>query len=586
MAGNSRGSNAPGLFGASGSCWQSMGGRGCLIRRTVKIVLCLPIHLWLAGFQEPMAGKRHSQHRAPGVNLSGGKKPPIIAGLGSDLPELQKARGLWQLNRFDEALEEFDAALRKHPQNLVALIDASRAFGARFEISRAEALLDQLTARAARNPQLLHLAGQSYRMIFRPEKAIDCFQRALAISRDIPDALLELAVLYERRHRLDEAFACVRDCLRCAPDYLEAQLIKARLFRRRKDESGSEGILRDLTTNPGAHPLVQAQAWAEIAAMLDRNGEYDPAMEAMLKCKQLFLPAEGPVRRESEVIVGILRGLAESVTRDDFLRWAEAARPIERQKVALLTSFPRSGTTLLEQVLDSHPGLVSSDERELFARDIFPAMWMNPTTRRPTIEALGALPLDRMSALRSRYLQSMSAALNQPIGERVHLDKNPPFTLLIPAIRKLFPEMQLLIALRDPRDVVLSCFMQYLPLNTNSVCYLSLDRAVERYSVDMGVWRKLREVLPEGWLEVRYEDAVRDLEAEARRALSFLGLSWDPAVLNYRDRAKEKAVSSPTYEAVSKPLYTSSIGRWRHYEKHFSPLLQKLQPFVDAFGYR
>lgn len=533
-----------------------------------------------------MAGNRHSQHRAPGSHRPGGKKPPIIAGLGSDLPELQKARSLWQLNRYDEALEEFDAALRKHPQNLVALIDASRAFGARFEISRAEALLDQLTARAARNPQLLHLAGQSYRMIFRPEKAIECFQRALAISRDIPDALLELAVLYERRHRLDEAFSCVRDCLRCAPDYLEAQLIKARLFRRRKDEAGSEAILRDLTTNPAAHPLVQAQAWSEIAAMFDRNGDYDAAMGAMLKCKQLFLPAEGPVRRESDVIVGILRGLAESVTRDDFLRWAEAARPLERQKVALLTSFPRSGTTLLEQVLDSHPGLVSSDERELFARDIFPAMWLNPSTRQPTIEALGALPLDRMAVLRGRYLQSMSAALNKPIGDRIHLDKNPPFTLLIPAIRKLFPEMQLLIALRDPRDVVLSCFMQFLPLNTNSVCYLSLDRAVERYSVDMGVWRRLREVLPEGWLEVRYEDAVRDLEAEARRALSFLGLPWDPAVLNYRDRAKEKAVSSPTYEAVSKPLYTSSIGRWRHYESHFGPLLKKLQPFVDAFGYR
>lgn len=533
-----------------------------------------------------MAGNRHSQHRPTGVNRPAGKKPPIIAGLGSDLPELQRARRLWQLNRFDEALEEFDAALRKHPQNLVALIDASRAFGARFEVARAEALLDQLTARASRNPQLLHLAGQSYRMIFRPEKAIDCFQRALAISKDIPDALLELAVLYERRHRLDEALACVHDCLSRAPDYLEAQLIKARLFRRKKDEVGSETILRDLTAHQGAHPQVKAQAWAEIAAMLDRNGDYDRAMEAMLNCKRLFLSDEGPVRRESEVIVGILRGLAESVTRENFLRWAESARPLERKKVSLLTSFPRSGTTLMEQVLDSHPGLVSSDERELFARDIFPAMWMDPTTRRPTIEALDALPLDRMSALRDRYLRSMSAALNQPIGGRIHLDKNPPFTLLIPAIRRLFPEMNLLIALRDPRDVVLSCFMQFLPLNTNSVCYLSLDRAVERYSVDMGVWRRLREVLPDGWLEVRYEDAVRDLETEARRALAFLGLPWDPAVLNYRDRAKEKAVSSPTYEAVSKPLYTSSIGRWRHYENHFGPLLQKLQPFVDAFGYQ
>jgi hypothetical protein len=251
----------------------------------------------------------------------------------------------------------------------------------------------------------------------------------------------------------------------------------------------------------------------------------------------------------------------------------------------LLTSFPRSGTTLLEQVLDSHPGLVSSDEREAFARDIFPAMWMTPTTRTPTVEALDAIPLERLAAQRERYLSYMSAALNQPIGSRIHLDKNPPFTLLIPAILRLFPEMKLLIALRDPRDVVLSCFMQYLPLNTNSVCYLSLERTVDRYIVDMGVWRHLRELLPRCWLEVRYEETVANMQQEARRALDFLELPWDPQVLNYRERLKTKAVASPTYEAVSKPLYTSSIGRWKHYEKYFEPCLANLRPFIEAFGY-
>jgi hypothetical protein len=515
------------------------------------------------------------------------KQPPMIPGLGSDLPELQKARALWQLNRFDEALALFDAAVRRCPQNLVALIDASRAFGARFEIARAEQLLDELIRIGSRNPQILHLAGQSYRMIFRPEKGLECFHRALALSPNIPDAWLELAVQHERRHQLDQAFECVDRCLHHAPDYLEAQLIRARLLRRRKDEAGAERVLRDLATNPAAHPLVQAQAWAEIAAQLDRNADYDGAMAAMLQCKQRILPGEANVRRESETVVRILRTLAESFTREDLRRWRETTASLPQEKVALLTSFPRSGTTLLEQVLDSHPGLVSSDERELFARDIFPAMWLGPGTPQPTLAALHTLPVERLASLRRRYLASMEAALNSPLKGRVHLDKNPPFTLLTPSILRLFPEMQLVIALRDPRDVVLSCFMQYLPLNTNSVCYLSLERAVDRYLVDMGTWRRLREVLPgEGWIEVRYEDTVSNLELQARRTLDFLGLPWDPQVLSYRDRLKEKAVSSPTYEAVSKPLYTSSIGRWKHYERHFGALLERLQPLVEAFGYR
>jgi tetratricopeptide (TPR) repeat protein len=511
--------------------------------------------------------------------------PAIISGLGPDLPELRQARALWQANRFDESLQLFEKAVRKCPSNLVALIDASRALGARFEIARAEALLDRLMDLGQRNAQVLHLAGQSYRMIFRPAKAIDCFQRALALTKNIPDALLELAVLYERRHRLDEALACVEDCLRVAPDYAEAQLIKARLLRRRKDETAAESLLRQLTSDSNAHPQVRAQAWTEIAHTHDRHGDYDQAMQALQRGKELQLAQDAAVRAESEGILRILRALAESVTATHFQRWAELGRDFSPHKVALLTSFPRSGTTLLEQVLDSHPGLISSDEREAFARDIFPAMWLTATTRLPTVPALDAIPAERLNAQRMRYLNYMAAALGQPIGERVHLDKNPPFTLLIPAMFRLFPEVKLLIALRDPRDVVLSCFMQYLPLNTNSVCYLTLERAADRYALDMGIWRRFRDLLPACWLEVRYEDTVADLPRETRRALAFLGLPWDEQVLNYRERLKEKAVNSPTYEAVSQPLYTRSIGRWQHYAKYLKPVLPRLQPLVETFGY-
>src|ERR1051325_1907657 len=120
-------------------------------------------------------------------------QPKVIPGLGVDVPELQKARTLWQLNRFEEALTLFESAVRKYPQNLVALVDASRALGARFEIARAEGMLDRLVKLGAKNPRLLHLAGQSYRMIFRPEKAIACFQRVVAMTKETPDAQVALA---------------------------------------------------------------------------------------------------------------------------------------------------------------------------------------------------------------------------------------------------------------------------------------------------------------------------------------------------------------------------------------------------------
>src|SRR5512143_4340661 len=102
-----------------------------------------------------MTAHRHMANR-------GARGPRIIPGLGVDVPELQQARGLWQLNRFDEALALFEKAVRKYPQNLVALVDGSRALGARFEITRAETMLDRLVKLGAHNPKLLHLAAQSF----------------------------------------------------------------------------------------------------------------------------------------------------------------------------------------------------------------------------------------------------------------------------------------------------------------------------------------------------------------------------------------------------------------------------------------
>ena len=533
-----------------------------------------------------MAKKGHRDRR--GSSSAGQQRHPLttIPGLGVDLPELRRARTLWGLNRFDAALELFEDAARQHPQNLVALTDASRALGARFEISRAEAMLDQVMKLGAQRPDILHLAGQSYRMIFRPEKAMECFQRVLAMTRAIPDAYLELAILYERRHRIEEAHTLIEDCLRAAPDYLEPQLFKARLLRRMKDEAASDALLRQLSGNEQAHPLVRAQAWAELAQQHDRHQDYEPAMQAMLKCKEILREREGAVHRQAESVMQHLRDLVASLTPAHFQRWRQAGETtFPFRKVAVLAGFPRTGTTLLEQVLDAHSGVVSSDEREAFARDIFPAMWLTPATPLPTAEVFDAIPLSRLTALRDRYLGCMEAALNEPIGERVHLDKNPTLTVVLPGFLRLFPEARSVIALRDPRDVVVSCFMQYLPLNANSVYFLTLERTAQRYANDMDLWRKLRSLTASPWIEVRYEATVADLETEARRVLEFLGLGWEPNVLNYREHLRGKAVASPTYEAVSQPLYTRAIGRWKNYQRFLEPWLPLLQPSLDAFGY-
>ena len=105
------------------------------------------------------------------------------------------------------------------------------------------------------------------------------------------------------------------------------------------------------------------------------------------------------------------------------------------------------------------------------------------------------------------------------------------------------------------------------------------------YGFEIGVWLRVRGLMSGNWLEVRYEDTVSDLAGQARRALEFLGLPWDESVLDYRERGRGKVVNSPTHDAVREPVYTRAVGRWRHYEKHLAPYLDRLDPLVRALGY-
>ena len=163
----------------------------------------------------------------------------------------------------------------------------------------------------------------------------------------------------------------------------------------------------------------------------------------------------------------------------------------------MLTSHPRSGTTLVEQVLDSHDELKSADEFDVFTQ------WIHrpdrPQVSLLTCRSLTILdnvpPAVRQQA-RATYWQQTEAIFDEPIGERMLLDKNPGMMILLPVVNWAFPEMKMLIALRDPRDVVLSCFMQKVPLTPISSNWLTLADAAEYYARVMQTWLAVRQLTP------------------------------------------------------------------------------------------
>jgi hypothetical protein len=143
----------------------------------------------------------------------------------------------------------------------------------------------------------------------------------------------------------------------------------------------------------------------------------------------------------------------------------------------------------------------------------------------------------------------------------------------------------LLVALRDPRDVVLSYLFTMVPLNWMSAPAINVEEACRFYADAMRHWLWWRPRLEQPWRELRYAQIIADPPGEIRAIADFLGLEWDPAMIDASRRSERKAVRTPTYDDVTRPLYTRALGRWKNYERYLAPGLPTLAPFLAAFSY-
>jgi len=167
----------------------------------------------------------------------------------------------------------------------------------------------------------------------------------------------------------------------------------------------------------------------------------------------------------------------------------------------------------------------------------------------------------------------------------VLLDKNPSPTLALPLWLRLFPGLKVIIALRDPRDVLISCLFQNLEVTGLNVNFLSLERASRAYADLMDVWLRMRELGGFDWIEVRYHEIVADLEGEGRRATEFLKLTWHADQAKFHESARGKYFFSPTYQDVTRPVHRRSVDRWKNYAEALAPLQPRLAPYCQAFGF-
>ncbi|HVH84742.1 MAG TPA: sulfotransferase, partial [Steroidobacteraceae bacterium] len=314
-----------------------------------------------------------------------------------------------------------------------------------------------------------------------------------------------------------------------------------------------------------------------LARLCDERGEYD---KAFLHCKRANDMKAADQAFDHEGLARHVDALVATFDRGFFAARRGLGSPSERP--VFVVGMPRSGTTLVEQILASHPEVRGAGE--LAASNAMVeglARLPNATAAGKAYpEAAGLLDQEEAQALAERYLEAVGRDAREGEGgePRRVTDKMTGNFMRLGLIALLLPRARVIHCQRDPFDTCLSCYFQNFLEPFPFTSELSrLGKYYREYERLMAHWRA---VLPAPMLEVPYEALVADPEPWCRRMLEFCGLPWDERVLRFF--ATERAVQTASFWQVRQPIYLSSVGRWRHYRAHLGSLFDALGREPDA----
>jgi tetratricopeptide (TPR) repeat protein len=482
--------------------------------------------------------------------------------------------------QLEKAAEYYRKVLQLDPEHVPSLCNLGGTLAGLYQYDEAAVHLNKANRlRPGSVPVLCNIARILLQLGRSTESEARC-KEALQHDPQAVDAMVMLAELLEKSSRLDETHELIERGLKLAPSHPGMLLISAKLARREGRHQDAVVIAEAaLSENPPADKKNELHHL--LGQLYDRQGDTVRAFAHFTEGNRVTASAVSDAKRHS-----YMRSIDEH--RKQFRAALPLAADTAAQTIALgekspvfLVGFPRSGTTLLEQILDSHPQLQALDER--------PTVGVMLQTHERIVarrrEAATALTSAELEELRNAYFGEASKHLKREPG-RTLVDKFPLNLINAYHIWRVFPDAKFILAIRHPCDVCLSCFMQNFALNEAMIVFTNLEDTAYTYASVMNLWQEFTQGLPLRYHMIRYEDLVENMEDEARRLLKFLDIEWSDAVLDHVEHARHRGViRTPSYHQVTQPIYKTAKYRWKRYAKELEPIMETLRPFIERFGY-
>lgn len=499
-------------------------------------------------------------------------------------PKIQSGLLLMRTKNYLRARDVLLEAFEIEPDSPMVRIHAARACSLCQDFQGAESLLKPWREWLPLGDDALQLELARLLQLMSQAPATEALLEDIA-SRNPShvEARLMLVQVYERKNQLTQAESALQGIVSAsaaesAEVANEIGHLRATLARRRGDPQKAVALLQEC----GPRHAADYGHYFELAKACEQAADTAGAMEALRVAHRL--QGEELQIASPEFFVPEAKAMPADVVRvstGDYGRWPALIAPEAEDSPVFIVGFPRSGTTLLEQMLDAHPRLQSMDENPFFNR-------LAEKLRRHDeriLQNLDVLQQYDCDELRKRYLIMVSERINRRWDAQL-VDKNPLNMLWMPLICRLFPRARFILALRHPCDVILSCYMQNFRSSMLAAACSSLERLAAAYVQSMEYWLEDVSIFQPNVLVSRYEDLVTDFPQQSRRIADFLELEDAGPMLGFDRRAREKGyIGTPSYNQVIEPVNRKGLDRWKKYGREFEPVLPTLEPLLQRWGY-
>ena len=420
-----------------------------------------------------------------------------------------------------------------------------------------------------------------YRNLNDGEAAENSARRAAIVKPYQLDGLIILAELLEHRAELGRALKIVNNAIICDNSNIDALSLLARLRRRSGNsveaiEVASASISR-LASEASVYKLYFE--WAQAEHVL---GRYDDAFLKFSKANEIQRKITPLGKADSSRAFTRLQDLGRILKKLKPTSNIELPEISDHKSPVFIIGFPRSGTTLLDQILDSHPKIQVLEEQPLVSGMIGRMVAEGYTYP----QDIGELKRNTLILLRKGYFKDRDNYVDI-LNDGVFIDKLPLNINEAILINQVFPDAKFLLVLRDPCDVCLSCFMQAFELNDWMAAFTDLEKTKKMYGEVFDLWWQVAEKFGLDYHAVRYEDLVMDLHKFGDEIMGYLGLTWEESMTEFHTHARRRGyLSTPSHSQVTQPLYNHAINRWRRYGTAMESVARALQPYRSKMGYK